>query len=32
VEIVREAYTDHTQFDSKDPHYDPAATKVRFFF
>jgi len=22
VEVVREAYTDHTQFDSKDPHYD----------
>ena len=31
VEIVREAYTDHTQFDRKDPHYDPAATKVRFW-
>lgn len=27
VEIVREAYPDHTQFDKKDPHYDPAATK-----
>jgi len=23
VEIVREAYPDHTQFDSKDPHFDP---------
>jgi predicted RNA-binding protein with PUA-like domain len=32
VEIVREAYTDYTQFDSKDPHYDPAATKVRYFY
>jgi hypothetical protein len=29
VEVVREAYTDHTQFDKKDPHFDPAATKVR---
>ena len=21
-QIVRESYPDHTQFDSKDPHYD----------
>eukprot|EP00088_Acartia_fossae_P030429 TRINITY_DN3140_c0_g1_i1.p1 TRINITY_DN3140_c0_g1~~TRINITY_DN3140_c0_g1_i1.p1 ORF type:complete len:220 (-),score=28.15 TRINITY_DN3140_c0_g1_i1:234-893(-) len=27
VEIVREAYPDHTQFDSKDPHYDPSSKK-----
>src|SRR5581483_5369055 len=23
VEIVKEAYPDHTQFDPKDKHYDP---------
>ena len=23
VDIVKESYVDHTQFDSKDPHYDP---------
>ena len=28
VEIVREAYTDHTQFDPKDPHFDPRSKKV----
>ena len=27
VEIVRESYVDHTQFDSKDPHYDPKSAK-----
>ena len=27
VEISKEAYVDHTQFDSKDPHYDPKSTK-----
>eukprot|EP00386_Alphamonas_edax_P004980 GDKI01015629.1.p1 GENE.GDKI01015629.1~~GDKI01015629.1.p1 ORF type:complete len:205 (+),score=56.88 GDKI01015629.1:104-718(+) len=27
VRIVREAYTDHTQFDKKDPHYDPKSTE-----
>ena len=32
VEIVREAYPDHTQFDRKDPHFDPGATEVRFPF
>merc|ERR1712059_159181 len=25
VDIVKEAYVDHTQFDKKDPHYDPAS-------
>ena len=28
VEVVREAYTDHTQFDSKDPHYDSKSKEV----
>ena len=23
VEIVKESYVDHTQFDKKDPHFDP---------
>ena len=23
VEVVREAYPDHTAFDASDPHYDP---------
>lgn len=23
VEVVRESYVDHTQFDSDDPHFDP---------
>jgi len=23
VEVVREAYPDHTAFDARDPHYDP---------
>ena len=32
VEIVREAYPDHTQFDSKDPHFDPKSKQVRFIF
>ena len=32
VEIVKEAYTDHTQFDQKDPHYDPKSSKVRFYW
>ncbi|XP_023331594.1 thymocyte nuclear protein 1 [Eurytemora carolleeae] len=27
VDIVKEAYTDHTQFDKKDPHYDPKSSK-----
>ena len=27
VEIVRESYVDHTQFDKKDPHYDPKSQK-----
>merc|ERR1712226_1228473 len=27
VDIVKEAYTDHTQFDKKDPHYDPKSPK-----
>ena len=26
--IVKEAYTDHTQFDKKDPHYDPKSKEV----
>ena len=29
VEIVKESYVDHTQFDKKDPHYDPKSSKVR---
>ena len=27
VEIVKEAYVDHTQFDKKDPHFDPKSPK-----
>merc|ERR1712223_388496 len=27
VEIVKEAYVDHTQFDKKDPHFDPKSCK-----
>ena len=27
VEIVKEAYVDHTQFDAKDPHFDPKSSK-----
>ena len=27
VEIVKESYVDHTQFDKKDPHYDPKSSK-----
>ena len=27
VEIVKEAYVDHTQFDKKDPHYDPKSSE-----
>ena len=27
IEIVRESYVDHTQFDKKDPHYDPKSKK-----
>ena len=30
VDIVKESYVDHTQFDSKDPHYDPKSSKVKF--
>lgn len=26
-EVVREAYPDHTAFDSKDPHFDPKSKK-----
>ena len=29
VDIVKESYTDHTQFDKKDPHYDPKSAKVQ---
>src|SRR5881397_4367523 len=29
AEVVREAYPDHTQWDSKDGHYDPKATRER---
>lgn len=32
VDIVKEAYTDHTQFDKKDPHYDPKSSKVSHNF
>ena len=28
VDIVKEFYVDHTQFDKKDPHYDPKSDKV----
>lgn len=27
IKIVKEAYPDHTQFEKKDPHYDPSSTK-----
>ena len=27
VEIVREGYVDHTQFDPDDPHYDSKSSK-----
>lgn len=27
VDIVKEAYVDHTQFDPKDPHFDAKSTK-----
>jgi len=29
AEVVREAYPDHTQWDSKDGHYDPKATREK---
>jgi len=29
VDVVKESYVDHTQFDRKDPHYDPKATKEK---
>ena len=28
VDIVKESYVDHTQFDKKDPHYDAKSQKV----
>ncbi|XP_048369189.1 thymocyte nuclear protein 1 isoform X1 [Sphaerodactylus townsendi] len=27
VKVVKEAYPDHTQFESKDPHYDASSSK-----
>ncbi|XP_028413682.1 thymocyte nuclear protein 1-like [Dendronephthya gigantea] len=27
MEVVKESYVDHTQFDKADPHYDPKASK-----
>ncbi|XP_059495134.1 thymocyte nuclear protein 1 isoform X5 [Stegostoma tigrinum] len=27
IKIVKESYVDHTQFDKKDPHYDPRSSK-----
>ena len=27
MEIVKESYVDHTQFDKKDPHFDPKSSK-----
>lgn len=27
AEIMKEGYVDHTQFDRKDPHYDPSSSK-----
>ena len=27
VEVVKEAYVDHTQFDRKDAHFDPKSSK-----
>ena len=32
VDIVKEAYVDHTQFDKKDPHYDPKSSKVNIVY
>ena len=29
MEIVREGYVDHTQFDKKAPYYDSSATKAK---
>lgn len=29
VDIVKDSYVDHTQFDPKDPHYDPKSSKVK---
>ena len=29
AEVTREAYTDHTQFDPKDDHYDPQAKREK---
>jgi len=29
AEVVREAYPDHTQFDPKNIHYDPKATREK---
>jgi len=29
VEIVKESYVDRTQFDKKDPHYDPKSKKEK---
>ena len=31
VDIVKESYVDHTQFDPKDPHFDAASKKVNFY-
>jgi len=27
IHVVKESYVDHTQFDRKDPHFDPKASK-----
>jgi len=27
IHVVKESYVDHTQFDPKDPHYDPKSSK-----
>lgn len=27
IEIAKESYVDHTQFDKRDPHYDPKSSK-----
>ena len=32
VDIVKDSYVDHTQFDPKDPHYDPKSSKVKAMF
>lgn len=29
AEVVREAYSDRTAFDPKDPHYDPKSTREK---